>query len=337
MSQVFFYFYIMKEIRIAYFGTPEFASYQLETILKEGFNVVVVITAPDKPAGRGKKIQQSDVKRTAIAHQLPVLQPERLRDEAFLNELASYQANLFIVVAFRMLPAMVWKMPEYGTFNLHASLLPQYRGAAPINHAIINGEKETGVTTFFINEEIDKGAIAMQQHIAIDDDDNAGTLHDKLMIAGSRLIIDTIKGIQDDTIDKEEQDSIIIKDTMVLKEAPKIFKDFCYIPWNESCLTIYNHIRGLSPYPCAHTRITSDVDKFLDLKIYRSHYELCLPSETIGDIVSDSKHYIKVALRDGYLFLDEVQQAGKKAMPIEDFLRGQAMIGKWKVTLKMPL
>lgn len=333
MSRVFFLFLSMKDIRIAYFGTPEFAAYQLEVIIKEGFNVVAVITAPDKPAGRGKKIQQSDVKRAALAYHLPVLQPEKLRDEDFLKELASYQANLFIVVAFRMLPAVVWKMPEYGTFNLHASLLPQYRGAAPINHAIINGEKETGVTTFFINEEIDKGAIALQQRIAINDDDNAGTLHDKLMTAGSRLIVDTIRGIQDDTLCKEEQDTIIVKDSLILKDAPKIFKDFCYIPWNESCERIYNHIRGLSPYPCAHTRLLSDEGKSLDLKIYRSHYELCHHDMPVGRIVTDTKHYIKVALCDGYIFLDEVQQAGKKAMPVDDFLRGQAMSGGWNVDL----
>ena len=237
--------------RIAYFGTPEFAASQLEAILEAGYEVAVVVTMPDKPAGRGRKIQYSDVKKTALEHNLPLLQPEKLKSPEFLEQLASYQANLFIVVAFRMLPAVVWQMPELGTFNLHASLLPQYRGAAPINFAIINGETETGLTTFFLNEEIDKGAIIMREKVAIRPDETAGELHDELMLLGNKVVVETIKAIENGVTNPKSQEELT--NNQQLKPAPKITKEFCNVDWSRDCQTIFNHIRGLSPYPAAHT------------------------------------------------------------------------------------
>lgn len=314
-------------IKIAFFGTPEFASSQLEAILNAGYVVPVVITMPDKPAGRGKKIQFSEVKKTALKHQLPLLQPEKLKDPAFLQELESYHADLFIVVAFRMLPAAVWKMPKLGTFNLHASLLPQYRGAAPINHAIINGETETGLTTFFLNEEIDKGQVIMRKTTAIRPDETAGELHDELMLMGNKMVVETIKKIENNDIQTITQEELAAGTD--LKEAPKIFKDFCDIQWNQNCKSIYDHIRGLSPYPAAHTRLTSDNGELLELKVYTSEIEKCHPTEPVGTIVTDGKKYLKVTACDGYIYLTTIQQAGKKAMNITDFLRGFRLEGHW--------
>ena len=319
----------MEKMRIVYFGTPEFAASQLEAILAAGYEVAAVVTMPDKPAGRGKKIQFSDVKKTALEHNLPLLQPEKLKNPEFLKALESYQANLFIVVAFRMLPEVVWKMPKYGTFNLHASLLPQYRGAAPINHAIINGETETGLTTFFLNEEIDKGAVIMREKVAIRPDENAGELHDELMLLGNKVVIETIQKIEKSEYQTQTQEELA-GDTL-LKDAPKIFKDFCYVKWESDCQTAYNHIRGLSPYPAAHATICSESNDSIDLKIYASEIESCEPSESIGTVVTDNKKYLKIALKDGYLHLTMVQQAGKKAMPIANFLRGQHLDGIWKI------
>ncbi len=319
----------MEKMRIVYFGAPEFAASQLEAILAAGYEVAAVVTMPDKPAGRGKKIQFSDVKKTALEHNLPLLQPEKLKNPEFLKALESYQANLFIVVAFRMLPEVVWKMPKYGTFNLHASLLPQYRGAAPINHAIINGETETGLTTFFLNEEIDKGAVIMREKVAIRPDENAGELHDELMLLGNKVVIETIQKIEKSEYQTQTQEELA-GDTL-LKDAPKIFKDFCYVKWESDCQTAYNHIRGLSPYPAAHATICSESNDSIDLKIYASEIESCEPSESIGTVVTDNKKYLKIALKDGYLHLTMVQQAGKKAMPIADFLRGQHLDGIWRI------
>ena len=251
-----------KKIRIAYFGTPEFAASQLDAILKAGYEVAVVVTMPDKPAGRGRKIQYSDVKKTALEHNLPLLQPEKLRDPMFLEQLASFQANLFIVVAFRMLPAVVWQMPELGTFNLHASLLPQYRGAAPINFAIINGETETGLTTFFLNEEIDKGAVIMREKVAIRPDETAGELHDELMVLGNQVVVETIKKIEKGEVCALPQDEMT--EGQPLKPAPKISKEFCNVDWSQDCQTVYNHIRGLSPYPAAYTSIQSGSGEVID-------------------------------------------------------------------------
>ena len=321
-----------KNIKIAYFGTPEFAASQLEAILQAGYEVAVVVTMPDKPAGRGRKIQYSDVKKTALEHSLPLLQPEKLKDPAFLEQLAAYQANLFIVVAFRMLPAVVWQMPELGTFNLHASLLPQYRGAAPINFAIINGETETGLTTFFLNEEIDKGAVIMREHVAIRPDETAGELHDELMLLGNRVVVDTIKRIESDDVQALPQDQLL--ENQPLKPAPKISKEFCNVDWNSDCKTVYNHIRGLSPYPAAHTQLQSESGELIDLKIYAAEMETCTPNIVTGTVVTDNKKYLKIALRDGFIHLTHVQQAGKKAMPISDFLRGTQLNGSWKTATK---
>lgn len=317
-----------NKIRIAYFGTPEFASSQLEAILNSGYEVAVVVTMPDKPAGRGRKIQYSDVKKTALEHNLPLLQPEKLKDPVFLEQLASYQANLFIVVAFRMLPAVVWQMPKLGTFNLHASLLPQYRGAAPINFAIINGETETGLTTFFLNEEIDKGAIIMREKVNIRPDETAGELHDELMLLGNKVIVDTIKKIERGDVSALAQEEL--SENQILKPAPKITKEFCNVDWSQDCQTIYNHIRGLSPYPAAHTRIQSHDDESIDLKIFDSEIVACSHDVAIGSIITDNKKVLRVAAKDGFILLTDVQQAGKKRMSITDFLRGTQLNGNWK-------
>ena len=321
-----------KKIRIAYFGTPEFAASQLEAILKAGYKVAVVVTMPDKPAGRGRKIQYSDVKKTALEYNLPLLQPEKLKDPMFLEQLASFQANLFIVVAFRMLPAVVWQMPELGTFNLHASLLPQYRGAAPINFAIINGETETGLTTFFLNEEIDKGAVIMREKVAIRPDETAGELHDELMVLGNQVVVETIKKIEKGEVCALPQDEMA--EGQPLRPAPKISKEFCNVDWSQDCQTVYNHIRGLSPYPAAHTSILSENGEVIELKIFSSEIERCTTQLPIGSIVTDNKKYLKIALKDGFIHLTQVQQAGKKAMPIADFLRGTQLLGAWKAETK---
>ena len=317
-----------NKIRIAYFGTPEFAASQLEAILDAGYEVAVVVTMPDKPAGRGRKIQYSEVKKTALEHNLPLLQPEKLKDPIFLEQLASFQADLFIVVAFRMLPAVVWQMPELGTFNLHASLLPQYRGAAPINFAIINGETETGLTTFFLNEEIDKGAIIMREKVNIRHDETAGELHDELMLLGNKVILATIKKIEKGFVNALPQEELAENQT--LKSAPKISKEFCNVDWSQDCQSVYNHIRGLSPYPAAHTRIQSENGEVIDLKIFASEIEMCSHGIASGSIFTDNKKVLKVAVKDGYIHLTTVQQAGKKSMSIADFLRGTPLIGHWK-------
>ena len=313
--------------RIAYFGTPEFAASQLEAILKSGYEVAVVVTMPDKPAGRGRKIQYSDVKKTALEHNLPLLQPEKLKSPEFLEQLASYQANLFIVVAFRMLPAVVWQMPELGTFNLHASLLPQYRGAAPINFAIVNGETETGLTTFFLNEEIDKGAIIMREKVAIRPDETAGELHDELMLLGNKVVVETIKAIENGVTNPKSQEELT--NNQQLKPAPKITKEFCNVDWSRDCQTIFNHIRGLSPYPAAHTQLVSENGEQIDLKIFGSEMEVGPTPVGTGRVVTDNKRFLKIATNDGFIHLTQVQQAGKKAMPIADFLRGTPLNGLW--------
>jgi methionyl-tRNA formyltransferase len=322
----------MEKIRIAYFGTPEFAASQLEAIIGAGYEVAVVVTMPDKPAGRGRKIQYSDVKMTAMEHNLPLLQPEKLKDPDFMEQLASYQANLFIVVAFRMLPALVWQMPALGTFNLHASLLPQYRGAAPINFAIINGETETGLTTFFLNEEIDKGAVIMREKVSIRPDETAGELHDELMLLGNKVVVETIKKIESGQVSALAQEELI--EGQALKPAPKITKEFCNIDWNQDCQTVYNHIRGLSPYPAAHTQLVSENGEAIDLKVFSSEIERCKHGLPIGSVVTDNKKHLKIALSDGYIRLTNIQQSGKKSMPIDDFLRGTQLNGVWKTAFK---
>ena len=318
-------------MRLIYFGTPEFAASQLEAILAAGHDVAAVVTAPDKPAGRGKKTQCSEVKLTALKHGLPLLQPEKLRDPSFLQALESYHADLFVVVAFRMLPAVVWKMPAHGTFNLHASLLPQYRGAAPINHAIINGETETGLTTFFLNEEIDKGEVIMRESVGIRPNETAGELHDELMLIGNKVIVETIRKIEEDDIQPVAQERLA-SDTK-LNEAPKITKDFCFIRWNRDCRSIYNHIRGLSPYPAAHTKLLSDQNSTLDLKVFASTIEHGTPTEPPATVITDNKSYLKIAANDGYIHLTTLQQAGKKAMNVSEFLRGFRFEGRWRALI----
>ena len=319
-------------MRIIYFGTPEFASSQLEAIISAGYEVVAVVTAPDKPAGRGKKIQSSDVKMTALKYDLPILQPISLKSADFIEELSSYKADLFIVVAFRMLPEAVWSMPPMGTFNLHASLLPQYRGAAPINHALINGEKETGLTSFLLDKEIDTGAILLQKKLEITDDETAGTLHDKLMLLGNEVVVDTIKIIEEGRVNAESQEMIIQRDNLVLKPAPKIFKEDCKIDWSDDAVSIRNFIRGLSPYPAAHTKIVSENNDVIELKIFDvSIEEKVHVDNNLYQLITDGKTYLKVILKDCYVSIKVIQQAGKKQMPISDFLRGARLEGCWSV------
>lgn len=319
-------------MKIVYFGTPEFAASQLEAILAAGYEVPAVVTTPDKPAGRGKQMHASEVKECALKHGLSVLQPEKLKDEAFVKQLRSYNADLFVVVAFRMLPEVIWSMPPKGTINLHASLLPQYRGAAPINHAIINGEKVTGLTTFILDKEIDTGAMIMQEKLEIGEKMNAGELHDALMTMGNKVIVETIAKIENGDVHPESQEAVIKKEGLELKPAPKIFKDDCYIDWRRPGREIYNFVRGLSPYPAAHAKIQNPSGEILDLKIFETE----IASKTEGDeavfsIKTDEKTFLEVVLEDYHLRIFEIQQAGKKAMKIAEFLRGARISDDWKI------
>lgn len=319
-------------MKIVYFGTPEIASSQLEAIISAGYEVAAVVTVPDKPAGRGKKIQSSHVKETALKYGLPIMQPVSLKSPEFIEELSSLNADMFVVVAFRMLPEVVWSMPRLGTFNLHASLLPQYRGAAPINHAIINGEKETGLTTFLLDKEIDTGEIILQEKVVIEEKETAGTLHDKLMILGNKVVVDTIKMIEEGRLHSQSQESIIQRDNIQLKPAPKIFKEDCKIDWTKDAKSVFNFIRGLSPYPAAHTQLVSENGETIDLKIFDVSLE-DRPSDTyeLKQVITDGKSYLKVVLKDFYISINYLQQAGKKAMPVADFLRGARLNGKLKI------
>lgn len=313
----------MNQLRIVFMGTPEFAAYHLKTLHNEGANIVAVITAPDKPAGRGQKLKPSAVKEMALQLGIPVLQPEKLKNPAFLEELKGYRPDLQIVVAFRMLPEAVWALPPKGTFNLHASLLPQYRGAAPINWAIINGEKETGVTTFFLNHDIDTGDIIMQEKIAIGPDDNAGDVHDRLMETGASLVVKTVKAIEANTVNEMPQD---FYESNSLKPAPKIFKEDGRLDWNHSAPYVYNKIRGLSPYPGAWTELNEPGKKPVSLKIFSTTLIKETSSLKPGEIYCDKKSVIKVGTNDHSLLINEWQLAGKKRMKVEDFLRGY----KWQ-------
>lgn len=322
-------------MKIVYFGTPEIASSQLEAIISAGYEVAAVVTVPDKPAGRGKKIQSSHVKETALKYGLPIMQPVSLKSPEFIEELSSLNADMFVVVAFRMLPEVVWSMPRLGTFNLHASLLPQYRGAAPINHAIINGEKETGLTTFLLDKEIDTGEIILQEKVVIEEKETAGTLHDKLMILGNKVVVDTIKMIEEGRLHSQSQESIIQRDNIQLKPAPKIFKEDCKIDWTKDAKSVFNFIRGLSPYPAAHTQLVSENGETIDLKIFDVSLE-DRPSDTyeLKQVITDGKSYLKVVLKDFYISINYLQQAGKKAMPVADFLRGARLNGKLKINVE---
>ena len=305
-----------KQMRIVYMGTPEFAVEPLRRLVEGGYNVVGVITMPDKPAGRGYNLQPSAVKVYAEEAGLNILQPVNLKDEEFLAELRALKADLQIVVAFRMLPEVVWNMPELGTFNLHASLLPQYRGAAPINWAVINGETETGVTTFFLKHEIDTGNIILQRKISIEPTDNVGIVYDKLMNIGGDLVIETVDRIIDGNLETTPQD-----ESIELKAAPKIFKDTCKIDWNKPSVEIHNLVRGLSPYPAAFTMVKDDKDRELGLKVFETEILDEKSELPAGTLISDGKT-LKFATADGVLRLIKVQLAGKKAMMAEDLLRG---------------
>jgi methionyl-tRNA formyltransferase len=314
--------------RIVFMGTPEFAVASLDALLKAGFNIVAVVTSPDKPAGRGMKPNESAVKKYALQKNLKILQPEKLKNASFLEELKSLHVDLQIVVAFRMLPEVVWDMPSKGTINLHASLLPQYRGAAPINWAIINGEKETGLTTFKLKHEIDTGDILMQEKISIGENETAGELHDRMKETGAKLLVETVRGILDGTLKETPQSSMVNRESSIetsempephsqLKHAPKIHTDTCRIDWNKSVEEIHNLIRGLSPYPTAFTELGDKA-----LKIFRSEKETAIPGSAPGKWETDKKTYLKFAAKNGYIHLKEVQLEGKKRMSIEDFLRG---------------
>lgn len=301
----------MNKLRIVFMGTPHFATASLKALVQNNYEVVGVITAPDKPAGRGQKLRSSSVKEYALSKNLPVLQPNNLKDRSFITSLKALKADIQVVVAFRMLPEIIWNMPPKGTFNLHASLLPKYRGAAPINWAVINGDKESGVSTFFIEHKIDTGNIIFQDKIKIKEEDNAGIVHDKLMVIGSKLVCKTIDAINNKSAPN-------IKQKGVATVAPKIFKEDCQIDWNKNIHDIHNHIRGLSPYPSAWT--TLSIEK--NIKIYQSFKEVTIHQETIGSILTDYKNYFKVAVNGGFIHLITLQLEGKKRMSAADFLRG---------------
>jgi methionyl-tRNA formyltransferase len=305
---------VKSKIRIVFLGTPDFAVSSLTALVDEHFTIAGVVTAPDKPAGRGMKLTESAVKRYAVEKGLNILQPEKLKDPKFLEQLKSLRADLQIVVAFRMLPELVWNMPAMGTINLHASLLPDYRGAAPINWAIINGEKETGATTFKLRHEIDTGNILLQEKLLIHENETAGELHDRLKLLGSQLVIKTVQGLESGTQKEIPQ---VETGNRELKKAPKIFTETGRINWNKSVGEIHNLIRGLSPQPAAFTELEKKI-----LKIYRSEKEIIKPTVSIGQIETDNKTFLKFACTDGYIHVRELQLEGKKKMNVEDFLRG---------------
>ena len=306
-------------------GTPDFAVESLKALVEGGYNIVGVITMPDKPMGRhGNTLQPSPVKKYAVEHNLKVLQPEKLKDSDFLEELQSLEADLQIVVAFRMLPEVVWDMPHLGTFNLHASLLPQYRGAAPINWAVINGEKVTGVTTFFLDHKIDTGEVIKQVKVPIEDDDNVGDVHDKLMTVGAKLVTDTVDRIIDGTIHTIDQD-LLVGENVALKPAPKIFRETCRINWKQPMKSVYDFIRGLSPYPAAWTVLNND-EKLIDVKIYEAHKDEETKGLTPGSVLTDGKSFLKVATGTGWINIKSLQIAGKKRMDITDFLKGAKIL-----------
>jgi len=313
-----------KDVRIVFMGTPEFAIPSLEILLENKYNVVGVVTAPDKPAGRGKLIKSPPVKEFALANNVKVLQPKNLKDPQFNQELMDLRPDIQVVVAFRMLPEIVWKRPTMGTFNLHASLLPNYRGAAPINWAIINGETETGITTFFINEKIDTGDILLQERISIDRKQSAGDLHDELMVKGSRLVLQTVQGIAKGSLQpmaQTNQEGVL--------PAPKIFKKDCQINWEQDANSIHNKIRGLSPYPGAWTVVNLPNGKKYQLKIFAASHEESAPTISPGKVITDNKSYVKIGCSNGCISLNEVQAEGRKRNTISEFIMGAKDIQDW--------
>ena len=310
--------------KIVFMGTPDFAVTSLDAIIKAGIEVAAVVTVPDRQTGRGLKLTYSPVKEYALQHNLPLLQPEKLRDPAFIDALQAIGADLFVVVAFRMLPQVVWDMPPLGTFNLHASLLPQYRGAAPINWAIINGEKETGVTTFMLNERIDEGKILMQRRTAIGDDDNAGTLHDRLAAMGASLTVETIRALCNGTATAQPQAS-----TDNPRPAPKIFKQDCAIDWNLDGEKIRNLVRGLSPYPAATAAFSNSKGETVQAKIFDVEFE-SNDKATANTIETDKKNVLKIGVKNGFIKILTLQISGKKKIRVDEFLRGYD-IENWKL------
>ena len=319
----------MSNLRIVYLGTPDFAVEPLRRLVEQqrsceacGYEIVGVVTMPDKVINkRGTQILMSPVKQYAVENNLPVLQPESLKSEEFLTALAEWRADLQIVVAFRMLPESVWNMPRLGTFNLHASLLPQYRGAAPINWAIINGDKESGVTTFFLKHEIDTGDIILQNRVTIDDNDTAGTLHDKLMMVGGESVLETVKLIVEGRAEALPQEKLYEVESDLLP-APKIFRDTCRINWQNSARRVYDFVRGMSPYPAAWTELVNEQGEAVAIKVYEASIESAAHNYPAGTMLSDGKNYIKVAVEDGYICLLSVQLPGKKRMAVDELLRG---------------
>lgn len=321
-----------KEVRIVFMGTPDFAVESLKALVENGYNVVGVITAPDKPAGRGQQISESAVKKYAASKNMRILQPEKLKNPEFIAELESLKADLQIVVAFRMLPEVVWSMPPMGTFNLHGSLLPQYRGAAPLNWAIINGEKETGVTTFLLSHEIDTGKIMFQEKIEIGDDDNIGVVHDRLMEIGAKLVLKTVDELAQGDVDAVDQEQLIQGNSGII-HAPKIFKEDCRIDWSKDMETVRNLIRGLSPYPAAWTELVhKEKGELLTAKIYAAARDYSLPAAP-GTLQTDGKKYLKIACPDGWISITDIQLSGKKRMKIEELLRGFHDFEKWQVKM----
>jgi methionyl-tRNA formyltransferase len=307
----------MVKLRIIFMGTPEFAVESLRQLIENNYDILAVVTVPDKPAGRGLKLKESAVKRFALKYDIPVLQPVNLKGPEFNSELRNFNANLFVIVAFRKLPDEVWMMPELGTFNLHASLLPQYRGAAPINHAVINGENTTGVTTFFLNSGIDKGKIIMNRPVSIGPDETAGELHDRLMSIGAMLVIDTVKAISEETcvtIDQPEN-------TEGLKPAPRIFREHCRIDWTKTTREVHNLIRGLSPYPGAYSTLKTNKGGS-EVKIIRSIISQTISKETPGKALISNGSKLLVSCADGFVEITQLQPAGKKAMATSEFLKG---------------
>jgi methionyl-tRNA formyltransferase len=310
----------MRDLRIVFMGTPDFAVATLGSLLMNGFNVVGVVTTPDKPAGRGRKMTKSPVKEFAEFSHLPIMQPENLKDSEFVESLENLKADAIIVVAFRILPEVIWKMPTIATFNLHASLLPNYRGAAPINHAIINGETITGVTTFLIDDNIDTGNILLREEVNIFPFENAGDIHDRLMKHGALLVIKTLEGLSDGKLQPQPQ-SLFIKPGEVLKPAPKIYPEDCILDWNNDPVKIHNLIRGLAPSPCARSILRNDSSAF-SFKIFESQPETTKHNMNHGEIITDGKHFIRIACKDGFISVDSLQLEGKKRMNTVEFLRG---------------
>lgn len=306
-----------QNTRIIFMGTPEFAVASLDALVQAGCNIVGVVTAPDKPAGRGMKLQQSAVKQYAESKGLMILQPVKLKDPAFAEALKTLKADLQVVVAFRMLPEVVWNMPPLGTINVHGSLLPQYRGAAPINWAVINGEAETGVTTFKLQHEIDTGNILQQASMPIGEDETAGEVHDRMKELGAQLLVKTVQALANGSVTETTQTAVINNETIELKHAPKIFTETCLINWQQTAAHIHNQVRGLSPYPGAFTHLQDKT-----LKIFRSRKEITTAHNAPGTFDTDGKTYLKFACTDGYLHVLELQLEGKKRMTTEDFLRG---------------